>query len=387
MSAGTDHPLVVIGSGLSGYTFIRQFRELDKEREIILITGDGGEVYSKPLLSNALAKQQTPDTLVQKTGEQKAEELGITLMSHCRAESIDRAARVVHTDRGEVPYSDLVLAVGASQRVILPEGAQPDWVDTVNSLDDYRRWHAKLDGARRVLLIGAGLIGCEFADDLMSRGIAVELVDPAPWPLVRLLPREAGEALAQAFRESGAVLHCGRTVASLARREGGGFVGRLDDGSEVSADLVLSAVGLVPQTALAREAGLETDQGIVVDTRLQTSDPHVYALGDCAQTPAGVLPYILPLMAQARALAQIIAGRDTHLTMRAMPVIVKTTSLPVVVCPPPARLRGEWQPRGEGRHWEAVFHDEQGAPSGFALTGDALSRKGALTKLMPPALA
>lgn len=383
---GSDNPLVVIGSGLSGYTFARQLREYDKQRALTLITADGAEVYSKPLLSNALAKQQTPETLVQKSGEQKAQELGITLMSRCRAQSIDRSARAVHTDRGDVAYSDLVLAIGARQRRILPAGAEPEWVDTVNSLDDYRRWYAKLDDTRRVLLIGAGLIGCEFADDLMSRGIVVELVDPAPWPLVRLLPREAGEALAEAFAASGATLHCGRTVASLAR-DGDGFVATLDDGTEVRADRVLSAAGLVPETGLARDAGLETAQGIVVDNRLQTSDPHIYAIGDCAQTPAGVLPYILPLMAQARALAQILAGRDIRLTMRAMPVIVKTTSLPVVVCPPAAGLSGEWRPQGEGWHWEAVFYDQQGNPCGFAVTGEALARKGALTKLMPPALA
>lgn len=382
-----DKPLVVIGSGLAGYTLVRQLREHDKTRLVTLITADGGEVYSKPLLSNALAKKQTPESMVQKRGDLKAAELGITLMARCRAEVIDAGARVVHTEHGAVPYSDLVLATGAHQHRLVPDGAEPEWVDTVNSLDDYRSWYRKLEAAERVLLIGAGLIGCEFADDLMSQGLEVELVDPAPWPLARFLPEEVGKALADAFEERGARLHMGRVVSHLTRRPDGGFLAVLDDGDQLRTDLVLSAVGLKPETALAASAGLSIEQGVCVGARLRSSDPHIYAVGDCAQTPAGVMPFILPLMAQARVLAQILAGRDVSLSMKAMPVVVKTTSLPVVVCPPPAGVRGEWRPQGRGRHWTAMYHSPNGTPAGFAVTGEALARKGELAKLMPPALA
>lgn len=382
-----DEPLVVIGSGLAGYTFVRQLREYDKTRPVTLITADGGEVYSKPLLSNALAKQQTPDSMVQKPAELKAAELGIELLARCRAQAVDTGERVVHTDRGAVRYSELILATGAHQRRLVPDGATPGWIDTVNSLDDYRRWYRKLDNATRVLLIGAGLIGCEFADDLMSRGLSVTMVDPAPWPLSRFLPKEAGQALADAFGQHGASLRMGRVVSHLARHPDGGFLAVLDDGSSLHADLVLSAVGLTPETGLADDAGLKTEQGICVDARLQSSDPHVFAMGDCAQTPAGVMPFILPLMAQARVLAQVVAGRDVQLSMKAMPVVVKTTSLPIVVCPPPMGVRGEWRSEGEGRNWIAVHHGVDGSPAGFAVTGDALARKGELVKRMPPLLA
>ncbi|GAB3684619.1 NAD(P)/FAD-dependent oxidoreductase [Salinisphaera aquimarina] len=379
--------IVVVGSGLSGYTLIRQLRAYDPGRPVTLVTADGGEVYSKPLLSNALAQHQTPDSMIQKSAQAKAAELGVQLVTHCRVLDIDADARVLHTTRGDIGYGDLVLATGGRQRVIVPDAADARWIDTVNNLDDYRRWYAKLEsGVQRVLLIGAGLIGCEFADDLMHRGIGVTMVDPAPWPLSRLVPEALGATLANALSENGADVRTGRHVKRL-EREGDGFRATLDDGSPVAADLVMSAVGLVPETELARSAGVQVAQGVLVDERLATSDPHIYAMGDCAQTGAGVLPYILPLMAQAKVLAQVLAGQDVRLTMKAMPVVVKTSSLPLVVCPPRVDAAGQWQVEGSGRHLKAVFRGTAGDPLGFALAGNASAERGELSRTMPPLLA
>lgn len=377
-------PIVVVGSGLAGYTLIRQLRQLDPARGVVLITADGGEVYSKPLLSNALAKHETPDSLVQKSAEDKARELDVVLVSRCRALSVDADKRIVKTTRGDFAYSDLVLATGASQRIIWPENAERDWIDTVNNLDDYRRWYGKLGtGAKRVLLIGAGLIGSEFADDLMSRGATVDLVDPAPYPLARLLPEAIGQRLASNFDHAGARLHMGRSVKRLERSANGGYAARLDNGDRVECDLVLSAVGLVPETDLAASAGVAIGRGIRVDDRLATSDPHIYAMGDCAETRAGVLPYILPLMAQAKVLARVLAGTEQKLSMKAMPVTVKTTSLSLVVCPPGAGVDGRWSVEGRGDDYAAVFRDSAGAARGFALSGAAVERRGEFGRQMP----
>lgn len=380
-------PIVVVGSGLGGYTLIRQLRQHDPARPVVLVTADGGEVYSKPLLSNALAKHQTPESMVQKSAEAKAAELDVRLINHCHVHAVDPDARCLDTSAGEIPYGDLVLATGARQRVIVPAAADARWIDSVNNLDDYRRWYAKLEsGVSHVLLIGAGLIGCEFADDLMHRGLRVTLVDPADWPLARLLPAALGRTLASALADNGADVRTGRHVAQLVRH-GRGFTAKLDDGSRVHADLVLSAAGLVPETALARSAGLVVDQGVRVDHRLRTSDPHIHAIGDCAQTPAGVQPYILPLMAQARVLAQVLAGGDARLAMKAMPVVVKTTSLPLTVCPPAAGSAGRWEIDGHGRHLRAVFRGDDDAPLGFALAGDSTAERAELGRQLPPLLA
>ncbi len=381
-------PIVVVGSGLSGYTVIRQLRQYQAQRPVVLITADGGEVYSKPLLSNALAKHQTPEGMVQKRADDKAAELQVTLLKHCRATAIDPEARVISTTQGDIGYHSLVLATGAHQRLIVPQDADPAWIDTVNCLDDYRRWYAKLGpDVKKVLLIGAGLIGCEFADDLTSRGIGVELVDPAPWPLSRLLPEALGTALMEAFVRSGISLHMGRHVAGLERSPAGGFRATLSNGTVIEADLVLSAVGLMPETELARSAGLRVGQGVLVDQKMRTSDPNIYAMGDCAETRAGVLPYILPLMAQAKVLGQVLAGADSALSMKAMPVTVKTTSLPLTVCPPRHGSKGAWRVSGSGRDLSAVYHGADGGALGFALAGDALKERAVLARNMPPLLA
>lgn len=390
-SGHSAKPIVVVGSGLSGYTLIRQLRQYDAQRPIVLITADGGEVYSKPLLSNALAQEQTPDGMVRKSAEDKAAELNITLLlNRARATSIDPVARVIDTTCGDIRYHSLVLATGANQRVVLPDGAEPEWVNTVNSLDDYRRWYGKLGSSgKKVLLIGAGLIGCEFADDLTSRGMSVEMVDPMPWPLWRFLPERMGAALTDAFTQSGVSLHMGRYVAGLERNADGRFRVTLSGGTLLEVDLVLSAVGLLPSTELARSAGLRVAQGIRVDRQMRTSDRRIYAMGDCAETKAGVQPFLLPLMAQARVLAQVLSGRDAALSMGAMPVTVKTTSLPLVVCPPRYydEKRGWWKFSGSGRDLAAVYHIGNSEPLGFVVSGEALKEKAAFTRQMPPLLA
>lgn len=379
-------PLVVIGTGLAGYSLMRQLRTLDKARRIVMVTADGGEAYSKPMLSNALAKSQPPEKLVQRSAEQKALELDAEIRTRCTVTAIDAAAQVVATTCGEVAYSQLVLATGAHQRRIVPAGADGDWIHTVNSLDDFRRWHPLLSSARRVLLIGAGLIGCEFADDLMSQGLEVVLVDPAPWPLPRLLPEPLGRALQQALSARGARFHLGRQVARL-DRDGEGFVATLDDGTAEPVDLVLSAVGLVPDTSLAAKAGLGCRAGILVDRQLRTSNPAIFAIGDCAETSAGILPYVQPLMAQARCLADVLVGKDVRLSMKAMPVMVKTTSLPVVVCPPAPGASGQWSITGDAPHLEARFETPTGECIGFALTGEAVKRQTTLLAGLPPLIA
>lgn len=380
-------PLVVIGSGISGYTLVRQLRALDKEREVTVLTADGGEVYSKPMLSNALAKSQPPEKLVQKSAQAKAAELQCQVIPRCEVRRIDALAHRLETSQGESEYSQLVLATGAHQRVFLPEGAHRDWIHTVNSLDDFRNWYPQLIPGRRVLLIGAGLIGCEFADDLITFGLHVELVDPAPWPLARLLPKLLGETLRNALTDRGARLHLGRKVVKLQRRGNDGFCATLDTGAEIEIDCVLSATGLAPETALARGAGLECGLGVRVDRQLRTSNPDIFALGDCVETPAGFLPFIQPIMVQAKCLAEVLTGKPSVLVMKAMPVLVKTTSLPVVVCSPPASAVGEWSVSGTGRDLVALFKSTDDHLLGFALTGEALKQQAQLLPNVPPLLA
>lgn len=234
-------------------------------------------------------------------------------------------------------------------------------------------------------MIGAGLIGCEFANDLASAGFHVAMVDPAPWPLFRLLPREIGGMLVDALQGAGCTLHMERIVARYVVAESG-FLAELDNGTRVPFDYVLSAVGLAARTRLAEAAGLEIQTGIVVDRLLRTSNPAIFALGDCAQTEAGPLPFIAPLLAQARALAATLAGDETSLHLPAMPVVVKTPALPLVVCPPLPGVQGAWELDLGRDEAVAVFRATEGNEAGFALAGGKTSLQRTMAQRMPELL-
>ncbi len=386
----SERPIVIVGSGLAGYTLARELRKRDRHTPVTLVTRDDGSVYSKPMLSNALAQGRTPDALVKQSAATAAHELSVEVYPYTEAVAIDRALKMLHTRSGEqrshIEYRQLVLALGAAPRPFDVPGAAPGQILAVNGLDDYRRWHARLRPKDQVLLIGAGLIGVEFANDLASAGHAVTVVDPAPHPLARLVPPRVGQVLREALEDVGVTLLCGHTLERIVAN-GPRSSALLDNGRLVCFDAALSATGLIANTALARQANLVVDNGIVADEYLATNDPAIFALGDCAQTRAGVLPYVLPLMAEARALAATLAGTPTKLVLPALPVTVKTPALPVVVCPPPAHGEGHWVVAGSGRDLHATFVSPDAGEIGYALTGTATKMRQQLSTSMPKLLA
>jgi len=283
-----------------------------------------------------------------------------------------------------IRYSKLVLALGADPIALPLAGDAANEVMRVNDLAAYARFRAAIEGKQRVVLLGAGLIGCEFANDLAAAGYRVRVIDPAPRPLGKLLPEAAAERVQLGLAAMGVVWHLGTTARSVSRAVSGLRVD-LADGTALEADAVLSAIGLRPRTQLAQHAGLKIHRGIVTDRRLQTSAADAYALGDCAEVDGQTLPYVLPIMQAARALAKTLTGTATPVVYPAMPVVVKTPAMPVVVCPPPA-LSGSWKLQQDASGIEARFEDESGKLLGFALVGAATARKQALTRLTPPVL-
>jgi rubredoxin-NAD+ reductase len=378
-------PIVIVGSGLAGYSVAREFRKLDQATPIVMVSRDDASFYSKPMLSNALAAGKTAAQLAGASAAQMAGQLSADILAHTEVRGVDTARRVVHADGREIVYSKLVLALGADPISVPLAGDAAHEVLRVNDLADYARFRTALEGKRRVALLGAGLIGCEFANDLAAAGYAVEVIDPAPRPLGRLLPDEAAVKLRDALGALGLRWHLGTTAQSVTRAAGGLRVA-LSDGSEIEAGVVLSAIGLRPRTELVKAAGLAVSRGIVTDRFLETSASGVYALGDCAEVEGQVLPFVLPIMHAARALAKTLAGAPTVVDYPAMPVVVKTPALPVVVAPPPS-LPGAWSLHEIDAGLEARFEDERGALRGFALLGAATARKNALAKLLPPLLA
>ena len=380
--------VVVIGSGLAGYGLVRELRRKDEAVAITVLTSDGGEGYSKPMISTGYTKDLNADKLAAQSAEELAEQLNVTVRTRTRVASIDTQTQTVHLEGGEaLPYSELVLALGAE--LIRPPigGDAADDVLGVNDLDDYRRFQRLLaaKGAKKVAIIGAGLIGCEFTNDLLNGGFTVEAVDPMGWCLPTLLPEQSGRAVQAALEEKGATFHFG-PLATEVNRVGEGYAVTLNNGDTIEADAVLCAVGVRPRTTLASDAGIEVNRGIVTDRQLRTSAPNVYAMGDCAEVAGHVLVYVAPLMAAARALAATLAGEATGVSYPAMPVAIKTPACPVVVSPPAKDAEGEWHFEGDAPDIKALFRSGAGELLGFALTGQAVKERMALTKELPAIL-
>ena len=386
-------PLVIVGAGLAAWTVVRELRKLDAQRRIVMLSSDSADFYAKPTLSNALAQKRSAEQLVTTPATKMAETLQVQLLAHSTVRSLDTVARTLSYDDAtgqsqSMGYGDLVLATGADPIRLPMAGSAAEQVQSINHLQDLARFHQALGAApQTVLVIGAGLIGCEFANDLLLGGYSVHVVDPSPRPLALLLPAGAGEQLQAALQAQGVAWHLGTTVQSLdAHAPSGRLQAVLADGSSVQVDAVLSAVGLRASAALASAAGIVCERGMVVDAHLQTSAAHVYALGDCAQyASAGgrVLPYVMPIMNAAKALAATLAGQPTALVFPLMPVAVKTPALPIVVAAPHPNLDGQWTQDAGGEPeaggvWR--FVDEAGQQRGFVLTGKQSSRRMELAK-------
>jgi rubredoxin-NAD+ reductase len=389
-------PVVILGSGLAGYNLAREFRKLDKTTPLVVVSRDAAGFYSKPMLSNALAGGKTATSLVMKPAEKMAAELDATVLPRTEALHIDTAARSVALSDGQtLTYRDLVLAHGADPIQLPLEGDAAAQVLQVNDLDDYARFAERLGagetGAKTVALLGAGLIGCEFANDLLARGVRPVVLDLVDRPLSRLLPEEASAFLRQRLEAAGVEFRFGVGASRVDARPGGGLRVGLSDGSALEVDLVLSAIGLRPRTELARAAGLTVHRGIAVDRTLAGSAPHVHAIGDCAEVAGLNLPYVMPLMHQARALggtlgATLGSGVATQVAYPAMPVVVKTPACPTVVCPPPQGAAGTWATDLSEAGCEARFTAADGTLLGFAVLGSAAARKQALAALVPALL-
>lgn len=373
-------PIIVIGSGLAGWSTVRELRRHAPDMPVMVITTSNGDAYAKPALSNALALGKTPAALVGTPAAQMVQAQRVTLLAHTRLLAIDRAARRVRVamaeHEAEFAYSQLVLALGA-QPIRLPlAGDAAARVHSINSLEDYADWRAVLAPGQRVAILGGGLIGCEFANDLIASGHAVSVIDPAPGPIAALLPAAASEGLRRALAELGVQWHLGTTATAVNRSAGQDALQvQLASGQVIEADHVLSAVGLRPATAIAAQAGLAVDRGICVDAWLRTSDPHIFALGDSAQyASAGerVLPYVQPILVAARALGATLAGQPTAAGFPVMPVAIKTPALPLVVSPPPREAAGRWSEAEPGL-WQ--FIEDGGRMRGFALAGSQTARR------------
>lgn len=384
-------PIVIIGSGMAGYAAAREFRKLNPEQELLMICADDAANYAKPTLSNAYALKKAPEQIALGDAEKMTAQLNMKILNHTWVKGIQADAHELQLEHADgassvQSYSKLVLAVGANAIRLAIAGNGSDDIRTVNSLSEYKIFRANLDQCqdKRVVILGAGLIGCEFANDLQNTGHQVTVVDLAPQPLGRLLPSHVASAFQQNLTESGIQFVLNTTVEKVLKNDDGTYSVSLANGQALTADAVLSAIGLQPNLSIAQDAGIQTSRGILTGADLSTNQSDIFALGDCAEVNGLLLPFVMPIMQQARALAKTLNGEATAVHYPAMPVAVKTPAAPLTVLPAPADVNVTWETEefDDGMLSKAI--DTEGTLRGFVLLGPtAAKQRLALTKLVP----
>ena len=203
--------VLIVGSGMAGVTLARELRKLDANADITLISADGGGFYSKPNISNALAAGKLADQLMMSQRDALAAQLKIQIHSNVQVTAIDAQSATVVTSLADFKYQHLVLALGARPTRLPIAGDGAADVLSVNHLDHYAEFRralgGKSDGKKRVAILGAGLIGCEFANDLRLGGFEVDVFDLAPQALGRLLPAQTAAFLQQRMENAGVKFH------------------------------------------------------------------------------------------------------------------------------------------------------------------------------------
>ncbi|MGB9036571.1 MAG: FAD-dependent oxidoreductase [Paeniglutamicibacter sp.] len=279
---------VIIGTGHSGVQAAETLRESGWTGRIVLLGEEQHAPYQRPPLSKDYLDLDKAAGPLPLRAPSFFEEHRIELRLGVRVESIDRAARSVRLSGCEqVPFSKLVIATGASNRALDIPGSALSGIVGLKSLDDAGNLRELLGPARNIVVVGAGFIGLEFASAARAMGKNVTVLEFADRPMSRALSPAMGDFFARHHVDAGINLRLSEGIASFLGDEDGNVATAVStSGSQYAADLVVVGVGVVPNTGLARAAGLPVDNGIVVDHDLRTEDPDIYAVGDCASFPS-----------------------------------------------------------------------------------------------------
>lgn len=274
-----EETFVIAGASLTGAKAAETLRSEGFSGRIVLIGEETRRPYERPPLTKEFLTGKDPIDKTYVHDEGWYAENDVDLRLGTAVTRVDRAAHEVHLSGGErLGYTKLLLATGASPRRPDLPGAGLDHVHYVRTADDSERLRVALAaGGRRVVVIGAGWIGLEAAAAARGYGNEVHVVEPEPTALHRAMGRELGEVFASVHRRQGVEFTFGESVKEIT-----GEAVVTSSGTSLPADVVIVGIGAAPNTGLAEEAGLEVDNGVVVDASLRTSDPDVFAAGDVA---------------------------------------------------------------------------------------------------------
>ena len=381
-------PIIIMGAGHAGITLVRQIRMKDKYVPIILISQDAVHHYYKPSLSKALSLGKTADDLVMSSMAELTEDLNVKIFQHTCVTGVFPNKQKIIIQGKELspeilPYQALVFAIGANTINLAFKGDGQDSVHSINNLADYQVFRQRIHKKKKVMVIGAGFVGCEFASDLSLAGFKVDVVDRGAWPLQKSLPKPLGDAIEHSMARGNVNWHFNNQVVSVFKKDNNAHQPTLEvtlnSGDIIETDVILSAVGIRPSTELADKCGINTHKGIIINDFAQTNLPNIYALGDCVEYQNTLLPFILPITSMAKSLANTLLAKPSVINIPSLAVPVKIPTCPTIICPP-VNQDGHWQVVGSAMDLEARFVNANGDTLGFALTGKATSQKHVLTQ-------
>ncbi len=367
-----SEPLVIIGNGMAAARLVEELGRQALGRYSVLVVGAEPHLaYNRVLLSSVLAGEM-PREETELKPRAWWEKQGVTLVYGRRAVRIDRDSREVLLEDGtRLAYAKLVLATGSDPIRLPKPGMDLPGVVTFRDHDDVGAMLAAAGPATRAVVIGGGLLGIEAAYGLAATGTRVTLVHLMDRLMERQLDTEAAAMLKAALEARGITVLLGADTTAI---EGDGCVEavRLVDGRDLPCDIVVSAVGIRPNAALARGAGLQVGRGIVVDDRLTTSDPAIHAIGECAEHRGTCYGLVEPAYQQAAVLARHLAGRSAAYEGTVLSTNLKVSGVPVFSA---GDFLGEpgtetivWRDPGVATYRKLVLRD--GALAGAVLFGE-----------------
>jgi nitrite reductase (NADH) large subunit len=316
--------IVIVGDGPGGVELAKRLAE---NHEVTIVEKEDLPHYTKPMMSHYIAGDMPKEQLFPYSLEWY-EKRGIKLLLKTEAKRIDLENRVLQTDSGPIEFEVLVLATGARPRRILIAGEQH--LLTLRTWKDAERLKEMIEREKDLLIIGGGFIGLELAGNLSRKGYRVKIVEKTNFLLG--LDKELTEKIKMRLQNYGVEFFLGRDI----KRVEEGFV--VTDKEEIPARLVLCAIGIVPETTLAKESGLKLNKGILVDRRFRTSAPNVYAIGDCAEYDGIISGTARSAMEQAKVLAKVLNGQPGEYDFHFRSSYFKFADLPIAII---GRLEGE----------------------------------------------
>jgi nitrite reductase (NADH) large subunit len=319
--------LVIVGNGMApGRMLEHLFEQSTDAYDVTIFNAEPRVNYNRLMLSPVLSGEKTYEDIITHN-DGWYENYGVILHKGCKVSKINRAAKTVTAEDGTTAsYDKLVIATGSSPFIVPVPGHTLPGVVAYRDLDDVEKMLGVAEKGGKAVVIGGGLLGLEAAAGLHMRGMDVTVLHLMPHLMERQLDPAAAHLLQQAIEKRGIKVRCKANTHAIIG-EGKVTAVKLDDGTELPADIVIMAVGIRPSIHLARDAGIAVNRGILVDDQMLTDDPDIFALGECVEHRTGIYGLVAPLYEMAKVVADGLVGKEAAYTGSVMSTKLKVTGI------------------------------------------------------------